>query len=96
MVTDYNYESLAIAIVKRAADDYTEALCKTRGNCLDTKVNTIEKFFTSGRINDFVPGADGSALAKKIRKECKEFDYSLRRINASRNAKSRNTYKEEE
>lgn len=96
MDIDYNYELLAIAIVKRAADDYTEALCKTRGNRTDTKVNTLEKFFTSGRVNELVPNASGPALAKKIRKECEDFDYKLRAINASRNAKSRSTYNEEE
>lgn len=96
MNTDHNYELLAIAIVKRAADDYTEALCKTRGDRTDTKVNTVEKFFTSGRVNDFVPGADGPSIAKKIRKECEDYDYRLRAINASRNAKSRSTYNEEE
>lgn len=68
-------ERLGNAVVKRAADDYTEALCK---GWKDT-VRECERFFTGPDFNLYTK-IDGNWLMEQLRERVKTYNYDFKAI----------------
>lgn len=88
------YELLANAVVKQAADDYTKALCITRGNItypedeqkrnkIQQTIYSCEKFFTGGGINLYT-NLDGNTLMQMLQQEARDYNYDYKKLMKSR------------
>lgn len=105
------YEAIAIAIVEHTADDYTRALCASKGvtrHCIirlagaaskvstETLILECERFFMNkARIGTY-SGIDGKALMERLQKEAKEYDYDYKAIIKSRGPKKTENVESEE
>lgn len=78
---EQNYELLANAVIERAANDYTEILCKVHR--YTQKLKDIERFFTGDDIKLYTT-MDGQALLDKLNIEAKAYNYDWKAIKKSR------------
>lgn len=69
------YEKLGNAVVKRAADDYTEALCKG----WDWMIKECERFFTGPDFNLYTK-LNGDWLMEQLRERVKKYNYNFMAI----------------
>jgi glycerate-2-kinase len=90
-----NYLELINAIIKRAADDYSNALCVTKGKTVTPQESRVrikanemifscEKFFRESSFMALYPGFNGEALIQRLRREAKEYGYNYRALMKSR------------
>lgn len=86
------YALLGNAVVKRAADDYIEALCakyddrEKERKRLDT-IAECERFFTGDLINIYTR-LDGRELMEGIKRMCEIHNYDIKEIDGRRTAYS--------
>lgn len=78
------YEKLGNAVVKRAADDYTEALCK---GWKDT-IMECERFF-KGPLFHLYTKVDGEWLMCELRRRAEEYNYDFEAIERDKRRWSR-------
>lgn len=69
------YVDLGLAVVKQAAMDYYKAICEKDKSA----IMELEKFFNGDDILMYA-SVDGPMLASKIRRECEEYNYDLKKI----------------
>lgn len=94
------YEALANAIIEQTADDYTRALCATKGKTKSCKmiitgmgstrvhsdmiIGDCESFFTKQGRIGAYSNIDGKALMLALQEEAKECGYDYKKIIKSR------------
>lgn len=87
-----SYQNLANAVVKRAADDYREALCeyelykdsttsKDQEKAIEAEkmINDCERFFT-GDVIDLYTKIDCVVLMNKLKQQVEAFNYDIKAL----------------
>jgi hypothetical protein len=88
------YLLLANAIVEQTAEDYTKALCETKGQIrfpkneqkrieIEKTINDCERFFTGNQITKYT-SVDGRKLMVMLQQEAEQYNYDLKAIRKSR------------
>lgn len=97
LMRENDYETLAVAIVAQAAQDYTKALCEKRKyekrleeaqqkiSYLETEISDLESFFGSDRLNIYTK-LSGPMLMERLLQEAEEYNYCLKDIENSRHS----------
>ena len=93
---DENYLLLINAVAKRAAEDYLNALCITKGkNVIPEEVSKrtkaekmifeCEHFFNTSPLMLLCRKTDGGMIIQKLQREACQYGYNYRAIMKSRN-----------